>query len=282
MHTRRNHCKSLFCDGTLVRMMRFEIEEMSNGRLINMSIDTKASVQKAFYDMAIQFLEASIGAWPEDQLLPLALVQVKAMAPAESLKLFQEHIGKLADKLSKKDEAALFQVGRHPELEALQIEVKYTGANASTRETLWTYIQHLCRFGSMERLYKHIPDEIMGAVNQAAVDLKAQIENGSLDASKVNPFDLGQQVMSRFDANQIDKLMKTMMGSPEAVDSILNSMSSLVAGSGGPSMDAIGAAAAMLSGQGGPPNMGSLSSLLSQNANTGLDLTSLMKFMPPK
>ena len=277
-----DYCRSLFHHDGSVEMMRFESYTKYDGRLINMSIDTKASVQKAFHDMAIQFLEASIGAWPEDTLLPLALVQVKGLSHADALKLFQDHIGPLADKLSKKDESALFQVGRHPELEALQIESKFSGANASTRETFWTYIQHLCRFGSMEKLYKHIPDEILGAVNEAAVDLKAQIDSGTLDASKVNPFELGQQVMSRFDANQIDKLMKTMMGSPEAVDSILNSMSSLVAGSGGPSMDAIGAAAAMLSGQGGPPNMASLGSLLSQNANTGLDLTSLLKFMPPK
>ena len=262
-----------------------------------MSIDSKAAIHKAFYDMGLQFLEASVAAWPEDPLLPVAIVAFRGLDHATSVELFVQHFGPFMDRLSKRDEAALFEAGANPQLAALDVEGKYKAANASTRETLWTYINHLCRFASMNKLYKHIPTQILGAVNEAAMSLKQQIDNGSVEASAVNPFELGQQVMSKFDPQQLESMMREMMGSPDAINSMLQSMNSLVAGSG-TSLEAISAAATMFSGQGGPPDlsalMGSAGALTNgptgaagmpngvPNGMPNFDLASFMKFMGPK
>jgi hypothetical protein len=252
-----------------------------------MSIDSKAAIAKAFYDMGLQFLEASVAAWPEDPLLPVAIVAYKGLSQNDALELFVQHFGPLIDRLSKREEAALLEAGAHPQVAAINVESKYKNANASTRETVWTYIVHLCRFASMSKLYKHIPTQILGAVNEAAMTLKQQIDAGQMDASAVNPFELGQQVMSKFDPQQLESMMREMMGSPDAVNSMLQSMSSLVAGSG-TSLEAISAAATMFSGQGGPPGLDALLGNSSGSGPTGpngipnFDLGSLMKFMGPK
>ena len=96
-----------------------------------------------------------------------------------------------------------------------------------------------------------IPTRVLGAVNDAAVALKAELDTG-LDASTVNPFELGQKVMSKFAPEDIEAMMKDMMRDPEAMNAMMSQMTSMM-------------------GSGGPPGMPS-----------GLDINSLMsQFMGP-
>ena len=194
--------------------------------------DTQNSVNQAFFDMSIQFVEASVSAWPEDTLLPIALVQLRKQSPADVLESFEKNFGPLITGLSAKEPKALLEAGQCALLQGLEVEAKYNSASESTRDTVWTYIGHLCRFASMQKLYKHIPKDVIGAVTEAAANLKSGLDDGSIDAATLNPMELGKKVMEKFKAEDIDAMMKQMMNNPEAINAVMSQMSSIMGPNG--------------------------------------------------
>jgi hypothetical protein len=205
-----------------------------------MSELTKSSTDSAFHEVTKQLIEASIAAWPEDQLLPIALAQWSLLDPSESLKLFETHFGHLANSLTQKDQNALFEAGQDPALLALNIKEKYLSANESTQKTLWTYIGHMCRFGTMNKLYEYIPKNVMAAVTDAAHDLKTRLDSGELDTSSINPMDLGKSVMSKFKPEELESMMKSLMSNKDAMNTIMAQMSSVMeSGNGSPDMSSL-------------------------------------------
>lgn len=194
--------------------------------------DTKTSVCFAFHEMAVQFAEASVAAWPEDPLLPIVVAQIKGLAPETSVDLFMEHFGAHVDGLSKQDPEALYACAQVPAAVPLDLKSKYDGANENTRSTIWTYVGHLCRFTAMMKLYKHIPANILGAVHETARGLKDQLESGAVDPSSINPMELGQKVMSRFQPAEIEKMMNDMMKNTDLLNTVMAQMGSVL-GPGG-------------------------------------------------
>jgi hypothetical protein len=215
-----------------------------------------ANVHRGLWDMSVQLIEASVSAWPEDALLPLALIAFKKIEPEQAFNLVVEHLGPYIDGLSKRDVDVLFKAASIGPLEALQIESKFSGANDSTRDTLWTYIGHICKYVTMSKLYKHIPENVLSAVTDAASGLKAKIDSGSIDLSSVNPFELGQEVMSTFPPQELERMMRQLTSNPETMSSIMSQMSSVL----GPS--ALSSVAGSMSGGG------------------SLDVASMLKFLP--
>lgn len=194
--------------------------------------DTKSSVSFAFHEMAVQFGEASIAAWPEDPLLPIAVAQVKGLAPQDAVDLFMEHFGAHVDGLSKQDANAIYECAAVPCAVPLDIKTKYDGANENTRTTIWTYVGHLCRFTAMMKLYRHIPANVLGAVHETARGLKDQLENGTLDPSSINPMELGQKVMAQFQPAEIETMMNDMMKNTDLLNTVMAQMGSVL-GPGG-------------------------------------------------
>jgi hypothetical protein len=193
-----------------------------------MSELTKTSTDNAFHEVTKQLIEASVAAWPEDILLPIALTQWSLLDPSQSLELFEKHLGHLSNRLAQRDEKALFEAGNDPALSALNIKDKFESANESTQATLWTYIGHMCRFGSMNKLYNFIPSNVMSAVTDAAHDLKSRLDSGELDTTKINPMELGQAVMSKFKPEELEAMMKSLMASPDAMNTIMSQMNSVM------------------------------------------------------
>ena len=193
-------------------------------------MDAQSSVERAFFDVTVQFLADSVVAWPDDSLLPIALSEFKKLESSVALKLFQKHFADQITGLAKKDIAALYEAAREPNIAAINIEAKFSAANSSTQETMWTYISHMCRFASMQKLYEHIPSSILGAVTTAAQDLKGRIDSGDVDPSSVNPFELGKEVMAKFRPEELESMMKNIMGNPETMNSLMSQMSSALGG----------------------------------------------------
>ena len=216
-----------------------------------------ANVHSGLFEMSVQLIEASCAAWPEDSLLPIALSEFKKLSPEQAFDIVVEHLGPYINGLSKKESSVLFEAAKMPALEALNIESKFNAANPSTRETLWTYIGHICKYVTMSKLYKHIPENIMGAVSDAANGLKAKIDSGALDLNSVNPFELGQEVMSKFKPQELEKMMRDLTSNPETMASLMSQMSNVL----GP--EALSAVAGSMSGGGAP-----------------LDVASMLKFLP--
>jgi len=215
-----------------------------------------ANVHRGLWDMCVQLIEASVSAWPEDTLLPIALSEFKKLEAERAFDLVVEHLGSYINGLSARDTAVLFEASKMPALGPLNIEAKFTAANQSTRDTLWTYIGHICKYITMSKLYKHIPENVLGAVSEAASGLKSRIDAGSLDLSSVNPFELGQEVMSKFPPQELERMMKQLTSNPDTMASIMSQMSSVL----GP--DALSAVAGTMSGGG------------------NLDIASMLKFLP--
>jgi len=180
----------------------------------------------AFHGIALEFVKNSAEAWPMEILLPIAYERIKSMSATLALDLFDSTFGPWVDKLTLKDEEALFEAAKVPALDALDIQDKYTSANESTKATIWKFIGELCKYSTMNKLYKHIPSEILSAVSETANSLKQQIEDGTVDTTNLNPFELGQQVVSKFDPKQIKGLMTSLMSN----ESVMKSMVTQVTG----------------------------------------------------
>lgn len=189
---------------------------------------TQSSTYIAFHEITKQLIEASISAWPEDPLLPLALQTWATVDPKESMGLFEKHFGHLHARLVQHEPEALFEAGRIEALQAINIEAKFKGANEGTQSTLWSYIGHMCRFSSMNKLYAYIPENVLSAVTDAAKDLKDKLDSGSIDSSAINPMELGQSVMSRFKPEELESMMKGIMGNPDMMTNLMSQMSSVL------------------------------------------------------
>ena len=196
----------------------------------------QSSMETGFSDMASQLIEASIAAWPEDVLLQIALVEFKKLEPVRALDLFNATFEDYLDGLSKKDEETLWRLCEHPLVAAINIKEKFSTSSKSTQDTLWTYIGHLCRFSGMKSLYKFIPSNVLSSVNEAAQNLKRDLDSGKVDSTKVNPLELGQKVMSQFKPEEIEAMMKQITSDPKAMAIMMNQMSSAMEGGGLESM----------------------------------------------
>jgi hypothetical protein len=230
--------------------------------------DTLDSIAMSFHNMACQFLDACVGNWPDDVLLPIALAQIKAMKPMEVFTGFDKNFGQYVDKLSRRDPEGIKLAASVALIEALQAEAKFAASNKATQDTVWSYITQLCKFHSVAKLYHHMPAPVLGAVNEAAASLKARLESGETDLSKINPFELGQEVMSRFDPEEMQKMMSDMFKNPEAMNAVMAQMSGLL-GSGLPG-----------GGLGGLPGLGALG-LGGDGGLPGMDLEAMMRLMGP-
>jgi hypothetical protein len=189
---------------------------------------TQSSTFIAFHEITKQLIEASISAWPEDALLPLALQTWSALEPEASMTLFETHFGSLSGRLALKEPEALFEAGRHAALEAIQIETKFKAASEATQNTLWTYIGHMCRFTSMNKLYAYIPGNVLSAVTDAAKDLKDKLDAGDIDTNTINPMELGQSVMSKFKPEELESMMKGIMSNPDIMNNLMSQMNSVL------------------------------------------------------
>ena len=157
-----------------------------------------------------------------------------------------------------RDASVVDDISKDENLAVLEIKAKFDSLNEEDREFFWTYLAHIAKLSSMQKIYKHIPKNVMNSVTEAAVDLKQRMESGQLDPSKINPFELGQEVMSKFQPAELETLMRDLMGNKEAMGAMMSQMNSMM-----------GVKADMSD----PASIASL-------ANKQFDISSLMKMMP--
>jgi len=196
-------------------------------------MEIEQSVEKGFHHMVVQLIEASIAAWPEDALMPLGLVEFKKLDDKKALALFQQHFDPYIEGLTKKDEEVLLKACTEPVFTGMDLDEKFRQANDSTKQTLWNYIGHLCRFASMKTLYKYIPENVLASVSEAAAGLKKSLDSGAMSPKDINPMQLGQQVMSQFKPEQIEAMMSEITKDPKAMSLMMTQMASAMESGGG-------------------------------------------------
>jgi len=163
--------------------------------------------------------------WPES-LLKLAYSKLEAAEAEDLLKAFDKVTVDSLDALSKKDIDALQKICAHEELAVLELYSKFTSAFEDQQKTWWSLIESLCRLVNMSKLYDTIPENLMNVVSQTAQDLKEQIDAGKTTLNSLNPFELGQQVMSKFKPEELQELMKSLSQNQGMLTSLMEQMTS--------------------------------------------------------
>jgi len=215
-------------------------------------------VPKTFFAKCNELMTFSVAKFADDAYLPIAKLTVSKMEPLECLQLYEAQFGQFNDRLMTRDESVILDVSKDENLAVLEIKAKFDSLNEEDREFFWTYLVHIAKLSSMQKIYKHIPTNVMNSVTEAAVDLKQRMESGEIDPSKINPFELGQEVMAKFQPNELESLMRDLMGNKEAMSAMMSQMNSM-----------IGVKADMND----PASIAGL-------ANKQFDISSIMKMMP--
>jgi hypothetical protein len=212
-------------------------------------------VKKTFLVKSIELMTLAVAKFSDDVYLPIAKLAVEKMDPKEALDNYDLQFGKYNDRLMSKDMSVIDDLSVDENLAVLELKTKFDGLSEEDREFFWTHIVHVAKLSSMHKIYKHIPENVMTSVTEAALDLKTRMDSGEIDPTKVNPFELGQQVMSKFQPEELEKMMKDLMGNKEAMSAMMSQMSSMI----GTKAD--------------PSNLAAL-------ANSQFDISSMMKIMP--
>jgi hypothetical protein len=185
-------------------------------------------VVKSFFEKSKDFLAYAVAKFPEDVYLPIAKVTVDAMTPEKALELYDAQFHVFSDRLMNKDESVIDVIAKDENLAVLEISQKFASMTAEDRDFFWMHMVHIAKLASMQKIYKHIPSNVMASVTEAAMDLKEKMDSGTLDPTKINPFELGQEVMSKFAPEELEKLMKDLLGNKEAMSAMMSQMSSMI------------------------------------------------------
>lgn len=189
-----------------------------------MEQNAKQATAGAFKATSLQMLEYAATVWPADPLLRVAHNALESQADTDIIEAFIQRFGSVQDQLSQHSTSALDTVSHDPIVAPLQVLDKWASANDEERESLWTHMDHLCRFATIYGMYTQIPDTVMDIINGTALNLKSQIESGSLDLSNVNPMDLGQQILGKISPEQMQSMMTVMMANQDKMMSLMTGL----------------------------------------------------------
>ena len=183
--------------------------------------DLADGMLKAFFNMGMQCLLASVELWPEDEVLASwkrqaetittsgderAIQALALKCHAEFHSSFRNHY----ELLRKRDEAILNSA--IPVLDTLNAGVKWRGAHPSVRETLWEYATQLAQFSSMYSMYSSCPGGMMGKVTSMAQSLAKRAAQGEVRMEDINPLELSQQMMSQLDEKDLESFGQALLG----------------------------------------------------------------------
>jgi hypothetical protein len=216
---------------------------------------------EAFYDQAMAALQWASRRWPSETVIalgPKAFALFYETNKAGAIADFTRAFGHLATQLMEGPETAekaLAEIAAHEAFSATGLLDKLAelkagvgggaaGGSSEDAEALgqfWAYVSGLARFSSMYDLYAAVPDKILDSVDSIATKLKQRIDSEGLSNVPLNPFALGQEVMSSFSPDEMQGLMAQLTAKPEALMGMIQKMSTIV-GTGGPGGGAAGTA----------------------------------------
>jgi hypothetical protein len=185
-------------------------------------------IVKSFFEKSKEFMAYAVAKFPEDVYLPIAKAAVDGMTAENALGLYYSQFDSFNDRLMAKDETVVEDIAKDENLAVLEISSKFASMTAEDRDFFWVHMTHIAKLASMQKIYKHIPTNVMASVTEAALDLKEKMESGTLDPTKINPFELGQEVMAKFEPAELEKLMKNLLGNKEAMNAMMSQMSSMI------------------------------------------------------
>lgn len=222
------------------------------------------STALVFFDVMQEFASASAEVWPTDTVLKdfnasLVSAQGKKLDIGKTLgKKFHEHFASLYPKILAKD-GSVFSESFSAELSELNLAGKYASSPQEIRDTVWEYLRSMVQYAGMLDMYSKCPQGMLDSISAVAGGLIGKLQNGELDASNLNPLQLGQMMMQDLSPEELEGFGNAIMngGNMESMMSIVQS--SMGSMGGMPGMPGMGGMPGI--GGAGMPDLSMLSGL---------------------
>jgi len=233
------------------------------------STDPRDSTSLVFFDMCFEFATACAEVWPQDAVIGDAARRLGGISAAgsdaktaEGRELaarfhadFSPHYAKIAAK-----DAAIFSLPL-TSLSSISAAVKYASSDQGVRDTVWEYLRTLVQYAGMVDVYAKCPQAMLDSISSVAGELVGKLQSGELDASNMNPLQLGQMMMQSMRPEDLESFGQALLSGGN-MDSMMNLMQSALGG-GGLLGSMPAGLAGMMGGSGEPvPDMAMLASLM--------------------
>lgn len=203
------------------------------------STNPHESTACVFFEVCAEFAHACAEVWPSDSIIA-----------AESERLF--NLGKNFTskqeeglRLAKAFHAAFVNhyplvVSKDGKFFSLPNEIlisasaanKYASSPKDVRETIWEYMRSLVQYAGMVDMYSKCPQAMLDSISGVAGGLIAKLQNGELDASTLNPLQLGQMMMQEMSTADLEGFGNAILEGGN-MDSMMSIMQSTMSGMGG-------------------------------------------------
>jgi len=224
------------------------------------------STSLVFFDVIQEFVSASSEVWPNDAYIAeynkslVSLSGKKVDVGLKTGKKFHALFSSAYPKILAKD-PSVFSQSFGESIDSLNLEKKYASSTEEVRETVWEYLRSLVQYAGMIDMYSKCPQGMLDSISNVAGGLIGKLQKGEIDASNINPLQLGQMMMKDLSQEELESFGEAIMqgGNMESMMSIVQSSM----GGGMPMMPG-GAGFPGMSGMSGMPDLSMLSSLFNQ------------------
>ena len=189
-----------------------------------------------FFDVVTEFSSACADVWPNDpfikeQVARLALVEDKKAEGLRLAKLFHNSFANKYSAVVAKD-GSFFAA---PEFSVVNGESKFEASSAEQKATIWEYFRSLVQYAGMVDMYSKCPQGMLDSISNLAGGLMDRMQNGELDASKINPLEIGQMMMSSMNSADLENFGNAIMNGGN-MESMISVMQSTMGAAGMPDM----------------------------------------------
>ena len=213
------------------------------------STNPHESTGSVFFDVCVEFTQACAEVWPKDELLAAKAEKLKGITGfsekvTEGLrlaKLFHAEFNESYPLVVRKDPSFF----AHPKLSAFHASAKYDSSPADVRDTVWEYIKSLVQYAGMVDMYSKCPQAMLESISGIANGLITKLQSGELDASNLNPIQLGQMMMQQMSSSDLEGFGNAIINGGN-MDSMMSIMQSTLANMGGPNVPDMAMLSAMM------------------------------------
>ena len=192
-----------------------------------MSMSPYESTGGVFFDVVIEFVNASNDVWPQDELISTEKVRLEKFdsidkKQIEGIKLAKQfHLLFHTNytKIIAKDSNFFSQ----DELKVLQTVFKYNNSPNEVQDTVWEYLRSLVQYAGMIDMYSKCPQGMLDSISGVAGGLIAKMQSGELDSNSLNPMELGQILMQQMSMSDLESFGSAIMENGN-IDSMMSMM----------------------------------------------------------
>lgn len=187
------------------------------------SSNPKDALLEQFLDMLGQFLSALQEVFPEcpaiagyNTMFKFKMggsTKSKHATGLEGISDWHRNMRAYYDDIRNKKESVFY--AKIPIMSSLRISEKLTPSlHPETKDAVWEYLQRLNDLANMHEMYESIPGGMMSNIQSMASDLAQKIQSGEVSFNELNLMQLGEQVASSVDPEELEQFSSRIAASP--------------------------------------------------------------------